>query len=104
MIFDSNTFSPTPEVMYQLPPCSRCRGPKETIRVMKDWGEDRPYRWKRYEVLCRCASSSCSWNNCVIHLSLNGPEDAIVDRHILFTDEPKTINIFTVPIKRVNIF
>ena len=68
---DSYTSSISTSLMFNMPKCSQCRQPKSVVRILKDWGANHDWTRGRYEVLARCTTERCSWNDCFMHLTLD---------------------------------
>jgi len=69
-----NALYPPPQstmLMFDIPKCSGCGGPKTVNRILQDWGANHNWTRGRYEVLVNCASQRCSWNDCMIQLTLD---------------------------------
>lgn len=58
---------------FDMPKCSQCRQPKTVVRILQDWGVNHDWNRGRYEVLARCTTDRCSWNDCFMHLTLDEP-------------------------------
>tara|TARA_R100000152_G_C6771709_1_gene198301 strand:+ start:673 stop:1053 length:381 start_codon:yes stop_codon:yes gene_type:complete len=98
MMADSYTPSLSTSLMFDIPKCSGCGGPKTVNRILQDWGANHNWTRGRYEVLVNCTSQRCSWNDCMIQLTLD--EVGFVPQPKVVAPKKKSVSImdWTAPV------